>query len=199
MIAAPAASPLGARRNRLPGVEGIWALIGADAVLFAVLFGSFMQERQHGPTVFEASRQTLNLNLGGIDTLILLTSSWMVALAIHALKNDLIERVHRYLLAGMLCGFLFMACKAIEYVQKLTHGITPATNSFYMWYFTLTGVHLFHVALGTALLTFIWIRSRHGHYRNTNQAVPESAASFWHLVDLVWLVLFPLLYLLKAA
>jgi nitric oxide reductase NorE protein len=105
----------------------------------------------------------------------------------------------RYLLVGMLTGLLFMACKAIEYVQKLAHGITPATNSFYMWYFTLTGIHLFHVALGTALLAYVWIRSRRGRYRSTNRAVPECVASFWHLVDLVWIVLFPLLYLMKAA
>jgi nitric oxide reductase NorE protein len=188
-----------AKRGRLPGVEGIWALIGADAVIFAVLFGSFMQERLHSPGVFEVSRHTLNMNLGGLDTLILLTSSWMVALAIQALKGDLVDRVPRYLLAGVLTGLLFMVSKSIEYFQKITHGITPATNSFFMWYFTLTGIHLFHVVLGTALLTFVWTRSRGGRYRSSNRAVPECVASFWHLVDLLWIVLFPLLYLMKAA
>jgi nitric oxide reductase NorE protein len=73
--------------RRLPGVDGVWVAIGADSVIFAILFGSFMQARLHNPAVFEVSRHTLNLNLGGIDTLILLTSSWLVALAIQALKR----------------------------------------------------------------------------------------------------------------
>lgn len=92
-----------------------------------------------------------------------------------------------------------MVSKAIEYSGKIAQGITPATNSFYMWYFTLTGIHLLHVLLGTGLLTFVWLRSRRGRYRSTNAAVPESVASFWHLVDYLWIVLFPLLYLMKAA
>ncbi|ORW24412.1 hypothetical protein AWC19_09910 [Mycobacterium palustre] len=187
------------RRGRLPGVEGIWALIGADSLVFAILFGSFMAERRQHPGVFEASRHTLNMDLGGMDTLILLTSSWTVALAIQALKADLVARAPRYLLAGVLTGALFMVSKSIEYFQKITHGITPGTNGFFMWYFTLTGVHLLHVVLGTALLTYVWMRSRRGCYHSSTRAVPECAASFWHLVDLLWIVLFPLLYLMRAA
>jgi nitric oxide reductase NorE protein len=71
-----------AKPRRLPGVDGVWVAIGADSVIFAILFGSFMQARLQDPAVFEASRQTLNMHLGGIDTLILLTSSWAVALAV---------------------------------------------------------------------------------------------------------------------
>jgi nitric oxide reductase NorE protein len=194
-----ALSTVPAKRGRLPGVEGIWALIGADAVIFAVLFGSFMAERRHSPGAFEASRHMLSMNLGGIDTLILLTSSWTVALAIQALKADQVDRAPRYLLAGVLTGSLFMVSKSIEYFQKITHAVTPATNRFFMWYFTLTGIHLFHVVLGTGLLTYVWMRSRRGCYSSSNRAVPESVASFWHLVDLLWIVLFPLLYLMKAS
>lgn len=196
IVVTPAAQPA---KRRLPGVAGIWALIGADCVFFAVLFTSFMQERLHAPEVFETSRRSLDINLGGIDTLILLTSSWTVALAIQALKRDDLERVPRFLLAGMLTGVLFMASKAFEYAQKITHGITPATNPFFMWYFSLTGLHLIHVILGTGLLTYVWSRSRRGRYSNANPAVPESVASFWHLVDLLWILLFPLLYLMRTA
>jgi nitric oxide reductase NorE protein len=185
--------------RRLPGVDGVWVFIGADSVTFAILFLTFMQDRLKNPALFEASRHTLNLNLGGIDTLILLTSSWSVALAIQALKRDLIERVPRYLLGGVFTGLMFVVSKSIEYFQKFAHGLTPGTNPFYMWYFTLTGIHLAHVLLGTSLLTFLWIRSRRGAFSSSHQAVPESVASFWHLVDLLWIVLFPLLYLMKAA
>jgi len=184
--------------RRLPGVEGIWVFIGADSVIFAILFLTFMQDRAKDPALFEASRHTLNLNLGGIDTLILLTSSWSVALAIQALKRDLIDRVPRYLFGGVLTGLMFVTSKSIEYFQKFAHGLTPGTNPFYMWYFTLTGIHLAHVVLGTSLLTFLCIRSRRGAYSSSHREVPESVASFWHLVDLLWIVLFPLLYLMRA-
>jgi nitric oxide reductase NorE protein len=186
------------KSRRIPGVDGVWVAIGADSVIFAILFGSFMQARMQDPAVFEASRHTLNMHLGGIDTLILLTSSWAVALAIQALKRDLVDRVPRYLLAGALTGVMFMVCKSIEYFQKFADGVRPATNDFYMWYFTLTGIHLLHVVFGTSLLTYLWINSRRGAYISSNRVVPECVASYWHLVDLLWVVIFPLLYLGKA-
>jgi nitric oxide reductase NorE protein len=138
------------------------------------------------------------MNLGGLDTLILLTSSWSVALAIQALKRDLVGLVPRYLLGGVLTGLLFVLSKSIEYFEKFAHGITPATDPFYMWYFTLTGIHLTHVVAGTSLLTYLWINARRGAYRASRRVVPECVASFWHLVDLLWIVLFPLLYLMRA-
>jgi nitric oxide reductase NorE protein len=184
--------------RRLPGVDGVWVFIGADSVIFAILFLTFMQDRLKNPALFEASRHALNMNLGGIDTLILLTSSWSVALAIQALKRDLIERVPRYLFGGVLTGLMFVVSKSIEYFQKFAHGLTPGTNPFYMWYFTLTGIHLLHVLVGTSLLAFLWVRSRSGAFSSSHRAVPESVASFWHLVDLLWIVLFPLLYLMRA-
>jgi nitric oxide reductase NorE protein len=184
--------------RRLPGVDGVWVFIGADSVIFAILFLSFMQERLKNPDVFETSRQTLNMHLGGIDTLILLTSSWSVALAVQAMKRDLVDREPLLLLGGAVTGLMFMVSKAIEYFQKFAHGITPGTNPFFMWYFTLTGIHLIHVVVGTSMLTYLWVRSRRGTYDHLHRAVPESVASYWHLVDLLWVVLFPLLYLMKA-
>ncbi|HXY63531.1 MAG TPA: cytochrome c oxidase subunit 3 family protein, partial [Mycobacterium sp.] len=104
--------------RRLPGVEGIWVFIGADSVIFAILFMSFMQDRLKNPAVFEASRHTLNMHLGGIDTLILLTSSWSVALAVQAMKRDQIDREPRLLLGGAVTGLMFMVSKSAEYFQK---------------------------------------------------------------------------------
>jgi nitric oxide reductase NorE protein len=195
----PVATADRVKPRRLPGVDGIWVAIGADSVIFAILFLTFMQARLKDPALFEASRHTLNMNFGGIDTLILLTSSWLVALAIQALKRDLVDRVPRYLLGGALTGLLFMVSKSIEYFQKFAEGLTPATNPFYMWYFTLTGIHLLHVVFGTSLLTYVWVKSRRGAYSSLNRVVPECVASYWHLVDLLWIVIFPLLYLMKAA
>jgi nitric oxide reductase NorE protein len=195
----PVATADRVKPRRLPGVDGVWVAIGADSVIFAILFMTFMQDRLKDPALFEMSRHTLNMNFGGIDTLILLTSSWSVALAIQALKRDLVDRVPRYLLGGALTGLLFMVSKSIEYFQKFAEDLTPATNPFYMWYFTLTGIHLLHVVFGTGLLTYVWVKSRRGAYSSLNRVVPECVASYWHLVDLLWIVIFPLLYLMKAA
>jgi nitric oxide reductase NorE protein len=114
------------------------------------------------------------------------------------MKRDQIDREPRLLLGGAVTGLMFVASKSIEYFHKFVDGITPGTNPFYMWYFTLTGIHLIHVLVGTSLLTYLWVRSRRGTYDHLHRAVPESVASFWHLVDLLWVVLFPLLYLMKA-
>jgi nitric oxide reductase NorE protein len=178
--------------RRLPGVDGVWVLIGADAAIFAILFMSFMQDRLKAPGLFEASSRTLNFNLGGLDTLILLTSSWLVALGVQAANRGELESVPRFLLGGVLTGCAFAVSKSAEYTEKFVAGITPATDAFYMWYFTLTGIHLAHVLFGTSLLTYLWIKARR---KDVNIKVTESVASYWHLVDLLWIVLFPLLYL----
>ncbi|HEY2220603.1 cytochrome c oxidase subunit 3 [Actinomycetospora sp.] len=181
--------------SRLPGLEGVWVFIGADAVVFALLFGSFMNDRRAAPEVFAVSHQALNVDLGGLDTLILLTSSWLVALAMRALARDELDRVPRFLLGGVLTGLLFVGSKSVEYTEKLSVGITPVSDGFFMWYFVLTGIHLLHVLAGTVLLGMLWTRARRRRYTSTDRATPECVASFWHLVDLLWIVLFPLLYL----
>src|SRR5882757_1844662 len=181
-------------RSRLPGADGLWVFIGFDAVIFALLFASFQHDRYGDPALFEASRRTLNFHLAGLDTLLLLTSSWLVALAVQAVARD-DPRAPRLLLGGMLTGAMFVVSKSVEYAEKLIDGITPATDALYGWYFLLTGVHLAHVLAGTGLLGYTWRRSRRGAYRDGNRVVLECVASFWHLVDLLWLVLFPLLYL----
>jgi nitric oxide reductase NorE protein len=173
-------------------VDGVWVFIGADSAIFAILFMSFMKDRLNAPALFEASRHTLNFNLGGIDTLILLTSSWLVALGVQAAKRGELDRVPRFLLGGVVTGCAFVVSKSTEYAEKFIAGITPATDAFYMWYFTLTGIHLAHVLFGTSLLAYLWSKARH---RTVNIKVTECVASFWHLVDLLWIILFPLLYL----
>jgi nitric oxide reductase NorE protein len=176
-------------------VDGVWVFIGADSVIFGILFFSFMKDRLAQPGLFEASHRTLNFNLGGLDTLILLTSSWLVALAVQAVKRDQLDRAPRFILGGALTGLMFVVSKSTEYAEKFVAGITPATDPFYMWYFTLTGIHLAHVLFGTSLLTYVWTKARARTYTSSNRVVLECVASFWHLVDLLWIILFPLLYL----
>jgi nitric oxide reductase NorE protein len=178
-------------------VEGVWVFIGADSVIFCILFGSFMHDRMAQPALFENSRHALNFNFGGIDTLILLTSSWFVALAVSAARKDQFAQVSRFLAGGLVTGVLFMVSKSIEYGEKFAAGITPATNNFFMWYFTLTGIHLIHVLVGSCLIATLWVKSRQRFHNSHNMTFIECVASFWHLVDLLWIFLFPLLYLLR--
>lgn len=182
--------------RRLPGADGIWLFIGADAVIFALLFFSFLKDRYADPASFESARHTLNSNLAGLDTIILLTSSWLVALAVQAVNRGAHDRAPWLLLGGALTGTMFVISKSVEYAEKFAAGITPATDPFHMWYFALTGIHLAHVLIGTALLGYAWTRARRS-FRDRDRTVLECIASFWHLVDLLWIVLFPLLYLLR--
>lgn len=178
-------------------MDGVWVFIGADLVIFCILFGSFMHDRYAQPSIFESSRHALNFNFGGIDTLILLTSSWCVALAVDAAKRDDSVGVRKFLLGGFVTGIAFTVSKSIEYTGKFTSGVTPGTNGFFMWYFTLTGIHLAHVIVGTILLVALWWKSRRTALRSDNRTYLECVASFWHLVDLLWIMIFPLLYLLR--
>ena len=97
----------------------------------------------------------------------------------------------------MLCGIAFGISKAIEYGGKLAAGITPMSNDFYMFYFSLTGIHLLHVIGGCVMLTVFWLKARKGEFDSRNLKVLESGATYWHMVDLLWIFLFPLLYLLR--
>ncbi|WP_295680196.1 cytochrome c oxidase subunit 3 family protein [uncultured Nevskia sp.] len=189
-------SPAVATR-RLPGVEGVWVFVLADMCFFGVLFVSFMQERIKQGALFETARHTLNPDFGGINTLILLTSSWLVVLAVDAANRDRIAAIPKLLLAAMLCGIAFGISKAIEYGGKLAAGITPMSNDFYMFYFSLTGIHLLHVIGGCVMLTVFWLKARRGEFDSRNMKVLESGATYWHMVDLLWIFLFPLLYLLR--
>ena len=130
--------------------------------------------------------------------MILLTSSWLVALAVQlAHRRASRERISRLLAWGAACGLAFAVLKAVEYAKKLWAGISMLTNDFYMYYFTLTGLHLVHVAAGTLILLFLWRKASTASYERGNLAGLEAGATFWHMVDLLWVVLFPLLYLVR--
>ena len=183
--------------RRLPGVEGVWVFVLADMCFFGLLFVSFMQERISQGALFETARLTLNPDFGGINTLILLTSSWFVVLAVDAAKHDRLAEIPKRLMAALLMGVAFGVSKAFEYGGKLAAGITPMSNDFYMFYFSLTGIHLLHVIGGCAMLTLFWLKARKGEFGSKQMTVLESGATYWHMVDLLWIFLFPLLYLLR--
>lgn len=192
-----AAAAVPRETRRLPGVEGVWVFVAADMTFFAILFVSFLLDRAKQPAVFEAGRRTLNPDFGGVNTLILLTSSWFVVRAVKAcIAGDAIA-VPRWLALACASGVAFGISKAIEYGSKLKSGITPVTSDFYMYYYSLTGIHLLHVLGGCVMLLVLHQRARAGRGVDGDRVVLECGATYWHMVDLLWIVLFPLLYLMR--
>src|ERR1700751_2229788 len=189
--------PVGDPPRRLPGVEGVWVFVLADMTVFAVLFGFFIGVRLHNPALFEGSRHALNPNFGGVNTLILLSSSWFAALALGAVRKSRFALAQRFIGGAFFCGVAFMVSKGIEYAEKLNAGISLLTNDFFMYYFTLTGIHLFHVVAGNVVLLVLWFKARSRSFDPERPVVLECGAIYWHMVDLLWIILFPLLYLMR--
>jgi len=182
--------------RRLPGIEGGWVLIAGDMVVFALLFGSFMSARSGHLAAFETARHALDHHRGGLNTLLLLTSSWCVVTALRSMRAERREAALLWLGLAILGGAGFAVSKVSEYVIEISAGHTAGSGAFFMYYFMMTGIHLAHVLVGTLVLSVFWFRWR----RTTPQNLAgfESAAAFWHMVDLLWIVLFPLLYLVRA-
>lgn len=182
--------------RRMPGVEGFWVFIAGDLGIFTLLFGSFMAARAKDAAAFEDARQFLSPGHGGINTLLLLTSSWCVARALLALRASRNDAATRWLAAGIAGGLGFAVSKALEYAVKITAGHDPGSGEFFMYYYLLTGIHLLHVVVGCVLLTVFWLRWRRGRMPDRWTGF-ESAACYWHMVDFLWIIIFPLLYLTR--
>jgi nitric oxide reductase NorE protein len=183
-------------QRHLPGEEGLWVFVGGDLLIFSLFFGLFLTYRAHDVALFEQSQRALSRGLGLLNTILLLTSSLFVATAVTSARRGLHARAANLLTCGIACGVGFGVSKAFEYSAKFAAGITLKTNDFFMFYFMLTGIHMLHVIGATGVLIYLWKCTRaveHGHHY---LSVMEGGAVFWHLVDLLWVVLFALLYLL---
>ena len=183
--------------RRIPGESGTWVFLFGDMLVFGAFFVTFLVERAKEPDVFDAARTTLHLGVGVLNTVVLLTSSLFVVLALAATRTGARTLATRAVVAAMGCGLVFIALKAFEYVSLAGAGHGPGANHFYLYYFILTGLHLFHVCLGLGALAFMATQTRRADLSATRTALVEGAACFWHLVDLLWIFLFALLYLVS--
>ncbi|APE14307.1 cytochrome c oxidase subunit 3 [Mycobacterium crocinum] len=183
--------------RRIPGEAGTWVFLLGDMLVFAAFFATFMVERSKAPEVFDAARKTLHVNIGLVNTLVLLTSSLFVVAAIGALRTGLRSTAAQALVIAAGCGVVFVALKVTEYVLLVQDGHTAGVNHFYLYYFILTGLHLLHVCIGILVLVLMLTQTRRTELSATRLAVIEGGGCFWHLVDLLWIVLFPLLYLVS--
>ncbi|MFN4326457.1 MAG: cytochrome c oxidase subunit 3 [Azonexus sp.] len=183
--------------RRLPGDLAIWVFILSEMLVFAVFFAAYAFARAKNVALFNEYQQTVNRDLGALNTFLLITGSWFVVRAVQAAHRDDLPAVPRNLLLGFLCGGGFLAVKAIEYAAKFGAGITLSTNTFYMFYLSLTFFHFMHVILGMVILAILWMQARKEAYSSRDVHGLESGAAYWHMVDLLWIILFPLVYVMR--
>ncbi|MGW0160696.1 cytochrome c oxidase subunit 3 [Mycobacterium sp. NPDC003323] len=180
--------------KRIPGEASMWFFVLGDLLIFGVYFVSYMFYRRQDAALFLDSQARLNLDIGAANTVVLLTSSLFVALGTTAVRAGRTDDGVRHFAIALALGATFPVLKLFEYVPEITAGLTPGTNLFFMYYFVMTGLHLCHVMLGLVILSFV--------LRNLRSAAPrlslvETGATYWHMVDLLWLVLFALLYVMR--
>jgi nitric oxide reductase NorE protein len=184
------------REQGRDAVSGILTFIIADLIVFAMLFIGFMMDRSHELAVFNRSANALDFHLGLANLLILVTSGLCVVFAVSAAREGRLMAIRGWILAAIVIGAGFGVSKFVEWGDKFAHGIGMHTNAFYMYYFALTGAHFLHFLGGMGALAFIWFHSVRNagapDFRNKIEAV----ALYWHMVDLLWVLIFPLLYVL---
>jgi cytochrome c oxidase subunit 3 len=185
---------------------GMWAFLATEVLFFSAMFMSYITYRHAYPEAFaQASQHTIVL-FGTVNTAILLTSSLTMAMAVHAARENNRKWIFRFLLITILFGVAFLGVKALEYHQDIREhlwpgprfkpGLLPEAQIFWFLYWMMTGVHAVHVTVGVALLSVIaWMTSRK-KFSSAYYTPVEMTGLYWHFVDLVWIFLYPLLYLI---
>ncbi len=181
----------------LPGDFAIWMFIFAELLVFGVLFITYAVVRSNHVELFNESQLILAKELGLLNTLVLITSSYFVVLAVYAIQRNDSKRCVFWLNAGIITGFIFVLTKSYEFYEKTAQGISLSTNSFYTFYLSMTFFHYMHVILGLIILIAVMLKAKRGGYSLEDHVGVETGASYWHMVDLVWIVLFPLVYLIR--
>jgi heme/copper-type cytochrome/quinol oxidase subunit 3 len=178
---------------------GMWLFLASEVMFFTGLLGSYLVLRLSDPTGFDREAGHLNWRWAALNTVVLIFSSLTMALSIHWAQLGDSGKTKLFLVLTILCGFGFMVIKGIEYSDKFSHGIYPSTHDFYACYFVLTGVHGLHVVGG--VIPLIWALGAVMMARDVRRKAGflELLGLYWHFVDLVWIFLFPLFYLLHSA
>lgn len=188
---------------------GMWLFLGTEVLLFAGLFLGYSVYRHFYHDTFHLASRTLDITLGTLNTLVLITSSLTVALAYYAAKNGKNKLCSWMLIVTIVFALAFLVIKAFEYEHKFHVGALPGkwyhfeelgdrpgANLYFTIYFLTTGLHALHVIIGMSVLIWVLLRVWKGHFSPSYYVPVELGALYWHLVDLVWIFLFPLLYLI---
>ncbi len=174
---------------------GIWVFLLFDLSIFALYFWIFAWDKTQLPEQFAAGQATLNTAYGAFNTLALLISSYFIANAVQKARLNDVTAVKRNLILTILCGITFLVVKCVEYADKFKAGHYIDSNVFYRDYFAFTGFHMLHVFIGLILLGYILFESQRTDYLKDNTNFLVGSSLYWHMVDLVWVVLFSLIYL----
>lgn len=181
---------------RLAGDLAIWFFILAELLAFGVFFAAYAFTRANHIELFNAEQAALNRNAGALNTVLLLTASYFVVRAVQAAERKAARPCANWLLGAILTGFGFVVVKLGEYAAAFEHNISLSSSPFHMFYLSLTFFHFMHVILGLVILVAMWNGARQGRYRPGDMNGLETGAAYWHMVDLVWLILFPLVYVI---
>jgi len=182
--------------KKLSGDLAMWFFILAELTVFAILFIAFAVIRQLHPHMFIEGQNHLHPIAGIINTLALITSSYFVALSVHAIKKSDNSKATQHLIIALLISSVYVLTKLWEYQVLIESGFGITTNTFFMLYFFITFFHFMHVLLGMIILAFIAKKASKGEYKATETSGFEAGGCYWHMVDLVWIILFPLIYIL---
>jgi nitric oxide reductase NorE protein len=185
-----------ALEKRLPGDLAMWFFILAELTVFAILFIGFAVAEQLNPEMFIEGKAKLHQIAGLINTLTLITSSFFVALALSAMHKGDGKKSAKLLVVAKLVASFYIAVKLWEYLSLFDQNIDIETNTFFTLYFMITFFHLMHILLGMIILAFMAVKAAKNKYNTNNLSGFESGASYWHMVDMLWIILFPLIYVI---
>jgi len=179
---------------------GIWVFLASEVMLFGGLFSAYVFLRMAAPVgEFAYWGSKLSIPMATVNTLVLISSSVTVIMSWASLKMKDFEKYKMYMGLTLLCALIFLVIKYFEYTGKFHHGIYPSSSTFMAIYFTLTGLHGLHIIGGMIVMGYFWLPAGNKMWHSepehfTNRI--EVAGLYWHFVDLVWIFLFPVLYLL---
>jgi cytochrome c oxidase subunit III len=190
---------------------GMWAFLITEVMMFGGLFLGYTVYRAKYPQAFVEGSHHLDIGLGAFNTVVLICSSLTMALAVHAAQLDRRKGTVLYLLLTILLGSVFLGVKVIEYSSKWAQNLVPGVHFafpeaqaphqvelFYSFYFAMTGLHALHMIVGVALLGTLAVLAWRGKFSSEYYQPVEMSGLYWHFVDIVWIFLFPLLYLIGA-
>ncbi len=198
-------------QQRSASTLGMWAFVAQELMFFGGLFTAYLVYRYLYPIGFELGSAQLDIKLGGFNTAVLLASSFTMAMAVWAAQTGKKKVLLWMLIATLALGAVFLGVKYVEYSAKIEHHLVPGYNfesdspyagqikMFMALYFAMTGMHALHMVVGFGLLLFYIYHAAKGRYTPEYSHPIELFGLYWHFVDIVWIFLFPLLYLLGRA
>ncbi len=179
-----------------PGGILIWLILSVEILTFLLAIISFMYSRSQQIEVFNLAQAHLNPTLGTLNTIILITSGFFMAKTIHTVKKNENKKANQFIMFSAILGVLFLLIKSFEYYHKIDLGFTLRSNTFFTYYWFLTGFHFLHVLIGVILLLAIKPSIKKGKYNSKEFLDVETVATFWHMCDIIWILIFPVIYLM---